>query len=395
MDTTTLRPDLEPPTCCPTDHALSKALGDEPEADIWQPHHDPWISTLIEAWTRRGLDRWSQVGAPLLRAIEEFEPHAEPLHKAQPWLRWDVETLAEVQRALEAKPRSEYTLDDWMTLIDVLMQTFWPEDVIQSEADYLTIRAHFAGQVKANLATLPSHTQLAAEHIIRISTLLPWQFQHIAPSTMNVQQAHILRIAAAQTANTITNLTANARARMKRVLLNGIGRITLGDRRGTWQALRSDLLDTFGDLNRDWRRIAITESGNAANVGFLSALTPGSTVRREEAYAGACPFCQSIRGRVATVVADDQEPKDWDNEVWLSKSNVGRSASPYKRDGSKRAPEELWTLPAGVVHPHCRGSWSSVDPIPGMSSEYQMWLRGLLTEAGLPDSTQLKNPPES
>ena len=391
----TLRPDLEPLTCCPTDHALHKALGDEPEADIWQPHHDPWISSLIEAWTRRGLDRWSHVGAPLLRAIEAFEPHTEPLHKAQPWLRWDAETLAEVQRALEAKPRSEYTLDDWMTLIDVLIQTYWPEDVIQSEADYLTIRAHFAGQVKANLATLPSSTQLTAEHIIRISTLLPWQFQHIPPSTLNVQQAHILRIAAAQTANTITNLTATARARMKRVLLNGIGRITLGDRRGTWQTLHSDLLDTFGDLNRDWRRIAITEAGNAANVGFLSALTPGKKVRREEAYAGACPFCQSIRGRVLTVVADDQEPKDWDNEVWLSKSNVGRSASPYTRDGSKRSPEELWTLPAGVVHPHCRGSWSSVDPIPGMSSEYQMWLRGLLADAGLPDSTQLKNLPES
>ena len=48
----------------------------------------------------------------------------------------------------------------------------------------------------------------------------------------------------------------------------------------------------------------------------------------------------------------------------MGKSNLGRSASPRKRVGGalvERLPAERWWIPAGPVHPNCRGFWAVVD----------------------------------
>ena len=377
--------DLEPLTCCQTDHVLDglyKSLAEEPDADIWQPHHDPWQRDHVEVVTQRGLIRLDAIRDAVTEAVTEAS--GKPLLKADsPWARWTRADFDRVRDYLAAKPRADYSIDDWMLYVDWLIQEYLPEGVIDTEAEYLAVRAQIAGKVNA---TLEART-LKPDQVSKILAVLPHQFSQIPTGVLTEREAHILRFAYRETANLITALTAQTRQQMKAVLINGIRQITLGDRQGTWQQLHSELLDTFGDLNRDWRRIAITETGNATNVGYLSTFKPGSKVRREEAYTGACDFCASIRGKILTVVTDGHEPKDWDTQVWPSKNNVGRSASPRKRVGGvliPRTPDELWSIPAGTCHPHCRGSWSSTDHIPGMSNAYQMWLRGLLVEAGLP-----------
>ncbi len=377
--------DLESLTCCQTDHVLDglyKSLAEEPNADIWQPHHDPWQRDHVEAVTERGLTRINAIRDAVTMAVTEAS--GKPLLKADnPWQRWTSADFDKVRDYLAGKPRADFTLDDWMLYVDWLIQEYLPENVIATEAEYLAVRAQIAGKVNATLEA----RKLKPSQISGILAVLPHQFGQIPPGVLTEREAHILRFANRETANLITALSNQTRQQMKAVLINGIRRITLGDKQGTWQKLHSELFDTFGDLNRDWRRIAITETGNATNVGYLASFKPGSKVKREEAYSGACPFCQSIRGRVLTVVSDDKEDKNWDTEVWPSKNNVGRSASPRKRVGGvliPRTPDELWSTPAGTCHPHCRGSWSSADHPPGMSNEYQMWLRGLLVNAGLP-----------
>lgn len=384
--------DLEPLTCCQTDHVLDglyKSLAEEPDADIWQPHHDPWQRDHVEVVTQRGLIRLDAIRDALLTALTEArkdtcEPH-EPLQKADnPWLRWSKEDFDRVRDYLAAKPRADYSIDDWMLYVDWLIQEYLPEGVIDTEAEYLAVRAQIAGKVNA---TLEART-LKPDQVSKILAVLPHQFSQIPNGVLTERETHILRFAYRETANLITALTAQARQQMKAVLINGIRRITLGDRHGTWQQLHSELLDTFGDLNRDWRRIAITESTACTMNGYLATLKPGTQVRREESYRGACDFCASIRGRILTVIDPDKPDKDWDTEVWVGKNNVGRSASPRKRVGNlliQRQDHELWKIAAGGIHPHCRGSWSSVmQKPPGMSNEYQMWLRGLLVDAGLP-----------
>ncbi len=377
-------------SCCQTDSVLDgmyKAISELTDSTLWERHQDPWISGLIEDWTARGLQRIAAIRTAIMAKVNP--EHEEGLTKATtPWQKWSAEEMARAQFALDSKARADYTLDDWLAVIDLLIQTYWPADVIQSEADYLTIRSYFAGQLRVNLDTLPSAAQLKATQIAHLASLLPATFADIPPKILTERDAHILRFAAAQTANLITNLTETQRTKIKSVVLNGVRRITLGDRQGTWQTLGQELFDTFADLNRDWRRIAITETGNATNSGLIAAVPLGERVRREEAYRGACQFCQSIRGKMLTVVADHHEPKDWDTQVWPSKNNLGRSVSPRKRvDGVliSRSPDEMWSIPAGAVHPNCRGSWSRVASTPpGMNKEYQMWLRGLLVNAGLP-----------
>jgi hypothetical protein len=142
------------------------------------------------------------------------------------------------------------------------------------------------------------------------------------------------------------------------------------------------LLDEFAVLNRDWRRIALTEAGEVANQGFIASLSPGAKVKRIEQYRGACPFCRKIDGVVMEVVPASKDDKDPDKMIWVGKNNVGRSGSPRKRVGGElveRLPEEQWWVPAGVAHPMCRGQWiklseSRADDDP----DFAEWLRNTL-----------------
>jgi hypothetical protein len=65
--------------------------------------------------------------------------------------------------------------------------------------------------------------------------------------------------------------------------------------------------------------------------------------------------------------------------IWAGKSNIGRSASPRKRVGNllvEREPHEMWWIPAGLAHPHCRGRWLPVmEDQPGDDPDFGAWLR--------------------
>jgi hypothetical protein len=60
--------------------------------------------------------------------------------------------------------------------------------------------------------------------------------------------------------------------------------------------------------------------------------------------------------RTFKIVAVDAPKKDGQKEVWPGKSNVGRSASPYRKDGTERKPDELW-WPCIPAHPNCCCTW--------------------------------------
>jgi hypothetical protein len=150
--------------------------------------------------------------------------------------------------------------------------------------------------------------------------------------------------------------------------------------------MRSRLFDEFGQLNRDFRRIAVTEAGECCNTGYIMAQSPGTKVRRQEAYRGVCDFCKSISGKVFTVVDPAKLDKDGDTKVWAGKTNIGRSAAPRRRQGGglvERPSSEMWWVASGVQHPHCRGSWLPVtdEPPAGVSPEFLSWLDGLIARA--------------
>jgi hypothetical protein len=128
--------------------------------------------------------------------------------------------------------------------------------------------------------------------------------------------------------------------------------------------LAENLFETFGHMNRDWRRIAETEIGNAQNNGQL--LTELERRKPDEEYvymkglssSEACPWCRNeVDGRLVVLMNDPPSSGDQITiggetytVIWPGKSNYGRS-------------RQNWWVSAGTQHPHCRCTW--VKHIPG------------------------------
>ena len=127
--------------------------------------------------------------------------------------------------------------------------------------------------------------------------------------------------------------------------------------------LESNLFDSFDDLNRDWRRVAETETANNFNNGYLEATLKknevGKTIfMRGITGAGACSWCENNIKRQVVVLLD-AAPSGGDDSImvdgrsytaiWPGKSNYGR----------KRAE---WWVAAGTQHPHCRCTWLPHTP---------------------------------
>lgn len=362
---------------------LFKAISADPKGDadrsMWTPHPSPLISAHIEDVTRR-FQR-------LLEALQDAFGRAltgEPIGQLAKagFERWTAEELDATRIHLEAIDPAHYGLDEWMALVDWLIQRYLPAGVIETEAEYLTVRAQLAGKVQAAMEARGD--RWAAPDLSSLAELIPHEFGALPQRILTPIELAVLRVAKARAGLHITDVTETARAGMKRLVIEHTQAMILGHKEGVPERLRMRLFDTFGQLNRDWRRIAITETGEATNTGFVAAMKPGSRVRRVEAYEGACDFCHSINGRVFTVVAPDHEPKDGDREVWVGKTNVGRSASPRKRVGGalvEREPHELWWVAAGTQHPHCRGAWAYVGEVrPGDDAEFGSWLDDLLAK---------------
>jgi len=342
-----------------TDHALEaiykSAAEQPPEATIWAPHHDPYVRDHVEAVTARGQSILVNILNDVLGRLGG-EPVADLrkslLAKAQEWLRWDAAELRRVKARLERRKPADYTLDDWLLLVDWIVQKHLPADVIRTEAEYLAVRAAMAGKLQAAM-----NEPLPGPELERMLGLLPTSMallrQGVPVSSM---ERLAVEFAAARAGELITDIGDRARHSIKQLILEHEQGRAMGSPDATLWKLQQSMLDNFATLNRDWRRIAITETARDANEGFIAALPPGSKVRRVEAYPTACPFCRSIHGKEFAVVSPDAPEKDGARQVWVGKTNIGRSASPRKREGDalvERTPDELWWPAAGTQHPHC------------------------------------------
>ena len=349
---------------CHTDEALElfhKAASEPPDDGVWEPHPSPFVRRLIELFTQRGLTRLAGMEAELRKWLagdmhEEGRPPPRPQGAMERWSRTE---LGLVKLYLERLPPDSFTLDDWLMVIDYLAQRYLPADDLRSEAEWLATRAALMGRVEAAMGDA---TPEQADKLLRVmpSTVAA------AESTFSLGPAQraLLEYGRARCAENVVGLGDGARRRLRRFIVDYQEAEMLGRKAETSEALQSRLLDEFGTMNRDWRRIAVTEAGENRNQGVIASLAPGARVKRIERYGGACAFCRSIDGKVMTVVAADALEKDGETQVWPGKTNVGRLAAPRRREGGRlveRAAEQRWWVPAGTVHPHCRGGWVPIE----------------------------------
>lgn len=360
--------DVDSASCACTNHALEElhksiAVGPDP----LRPHENIWIRDLIEEFVL-SLERLSASAEDALLAALEA-PGGAVMVKAGPWSQAHV--LAVTERL--SKPLGEYTASDWLVLVDLVLQTHIPGSELDGLVDRFAWSSFLAGRLAGERMASP---RVGAE--VALLSLLTRLRRGRMPAVLRAERTAI-GYARARIGLYIQGVTDEMRRRLSLSILRHIESSGLA-RSGL---LVERLRDEFGELNRDWRRIAITEAGETANLGYLAAFPHGTKVRRVEAYDGACPFCREINGRVFEWVDAATPDKDGERQVWPGKTNYGRSASPMKRTPlglTHREPEEMWWVAAGVQHPNCRGRWVPVEdrsaPAPrGVDPEFASWLQ--------------------
>lgn len=315
--------------------------------DMWRVLENPWARALVETITQR-----TQMDPDMLAAMRDYLSRLDP---------------------------DRLTLENYQSVVEYLLARYLSPSFAMSEAEFLAVRAALMGKIQVNL----EHDSRVTDALITgIVSLLPTGFAHVPNRILSPRETAILQYGRAHAAENIRHVSEVARHRMSTILMEHIQGGLLGQREGTWAHAQTRLFDEFAHLNRDFRRIAVTEGGEIVNQGYVASMTPGRKVKRIEAYRGACAFCRSINGKVFDVVAPDAPDKDGDTQVWAGKTNVGRSASLHRADGTERSQSELWWPAAGVQHPHCRGAWISVTPLPAkVSPAFHSWLQAKLKEA--------------
>lgn len=371
-------------THCCDDHAnqavedlFLKAAGDPP--DPWREHESPLVRQIIELFTRRGLMRIGGLQIELQKWLDGDMHRAGPRPETPPGYlqHWTPGELQLVKLYLETLPPAEFTVDDWMLCIDWLGQRYFPADQLRDEAEWLAVKSSIMGRVQANMertATLAEAGALLAASPVTVAETLD-RFG------MTPAQAAMLRYGHARCMENVSTMADGLKRRAKAVVLEYQKGVALGDPT-IRESLQTRLGDAFATANVDFRRIAVTEAGENQTQGFIASLKPGARVKRLEQYAGACPFCRKIDGMEATVVSPDSEERDPWKTVWVGKTNVGRSAAPRKRVGGElvdREDDEMWHLPAGLAHPHCRGTWIEITaPDDAGDPEFTDWMKSVL-----------------
>lgn len=168
---------------------------------------------------------------------------------------------------------------------------------------------------------------------------------------LTTTQQCILHYGSVHCAENIADVSEATRQRIKQAIMEDIEFRMRGFR--VPYALETKLFDNFAHLNRDWRRIALTEVSEIENQGLIASLEPGRKVKRVGKDC-ACEFCQSIDGKIMEVVAADDPDKDGERHVWAGKTNIGRSACHYRkcrevRTGAARKMVGCYRCPASKL----------------------------------------------
>lgn len=362
-----------------TDDALEHIFKAHHDRDdgIWKPHESPLLRRMIELFSQRGLMRLEHVKQQVIEweSGAHYRDGTKPVAKPGMMDRWGKDELGLVRLYLESLFPGDWTLDDHMLAIEYVIQRYLSPDELRTEAEWLATKASLMGKVQANMDA--AATQAQADKIL---AALPSTVAAAAEAfSFSAAQKMALDYGAMRAAENVRALTDEVRHKLRITIMQHVEETMLGN---PGESLQTRLFDQFATHNRDWRRIAITEAGECQLQGYIASLEPGTKIKRVERYENACSFCRKIDGKVVTVVSPDAPYKDGENSVWVGKSNVGRYAAPRKRVGNTlvaRPAEEMWWIPAGTAHPHCRGRWVPViEDAPGEDPAFGDWLRATL-----------------
>lgn len=299
------------------------------------------MSRFIKDMTKRAQQKakqfmeWTQDGSPLSNAhMKKLE---ETLSRNLPNYARKAEDYA-IRAGFIGKIRGEAEKKGFETLGAILDRIPQSIALAEKKGVVLTLR----------------HQQKEAEAGRKVE-IMP-----LTPS-----EANAVKHASQHAGDKITEISAKHMA--------GVRQLVMVAKKERWSAakLAQELFDKFGDHNRDWRRVAITELAFAANDGYLSGCEEGDTLIGMGAV-GACKHCENlIIGKQVTFTKNPPMNDTFEGDiktVWVGKTNYGRRVAEY--------------VAAIPLHPHCRCRWHRI------SRFYKMGKNGKLV---LKDTAELIN----
>lgn len=315
------------------EEAFHKAVNGEAgakESNIWQPNADPLIAFCEETW-------FNEVNGWLEDIFDSASRHL----------------LKEPFRAEKAISVS------YLEMLDELIEKHFKRAGKSAEA--AVVRATIAGILGAsgeervdnpNFGNPAEWPETVKEYAKCIRKKDQWHGKEIYSR---------LQMAAEYAADEITGIGEGTRLKMRNLIYQA--------ELGGWGSnlLERQLYHNFKVLQRDWRRIALTEMAMNAENAYLLRIGPGKYVTCPQ-VAGACNWCaQNLEKKIFLIVEDpmaDDRIKDKyaEHAVWIGKTNVGRYVSGRERGtGRVRGTDELW-WPCCPAHPNCRHLFLRIDP---------------------------------
>ena len=225
----------------------------------------------------------------------------------------------------------------WEGILDKLLMQLIPPTSTEQVAGAWAVRTVLLGKIgeKAMGGGWPAYESLLPTLARREQEVMAWN--------------------AARAGMYLTNIKEKARMAVREEL-------TTAAMEGLPQAkLQQRLFDKFSIQNRDWRRVTLTETAMAIQNAKLASVDPKDGWDAVwTSRPNACPYCADQDGKRFRIIdpknaltANDQ------TTVYVGKTNVGRSSSPFKKTGEKRTPAEMWH-PCLPAHPNCCCQWTLV-----------------------------------
>lgn len=332
--------------------SVEEAIADDPHPT------DALTGAMEDATTTPGRLALLRLQDAVLAVLVTGQPPAMEKAKKPSWLpRKTLCDQLEV-KAMRAAPGS-LTFTDYLDVIDCLILKYVREDILQDQARVQAVKQYLVGHLRAT-GTISTAGGLSTALTI---AALPKTIEQALIIWHNITDydKRMIEAAQANAARLVTDLTASARSRMKKLIIEAERR-RAGEATAAFnpQPLAQQLSETFGDLNRDWRRIAVTETAINSSDGFVATLQ-GQHVRWVS-HPACCDYCRSMTGRIFRVVSAKDKRKDEQTDMWVGKQqeNVGRAISKRKRlDNGTLVdrPDDERVIPAIPAHPSCRCIW--------------------------------------
>lgn len=261
--------------------------------------------------------------------------------------------------------------------VDKFIQNYFSNYI--DDARIYFLRAYVIGKLLADTDIEAKPFILGTEQIAKMPKFIQ---EAVKRYNLSVEEAAAMNSTVERGAVLLSNAITNTQQQVKSALIEAIQR---GEgNNGFEKRLKEMLIEETGELNRDWKRVAITETNNAFANGYLSVMQDGEYVIGVS-MQDACPHCidllhlkvykflkeapqdyTNLKGEAYEAAADI-----WENFIWEGKNNFGRSTSLRKRidktKGNKednlvyREHHEL-SMPVIPLHPYCRCRWIAFNP---------------------------------